>query len=156
MASTTKARVTLGKRPDTIHRTVSAQLPEGGEVMLGIDYKNRTRTQYGELLDSRMKEAQQADEAKRAEAEAYEVRRRAQRMEDEPLPPLPGPSSAETQRITRDATARHILDIATGWDLPEPFDLDNVTQLCDELPGLASAIVDDYRVAIIEGRRGNF
>jgi len=134
--ATNKARVVLGKRPATIRRTVTADLPEGGEGMIEVDFRYRTRQEYGKLLDDRMAAAQSVDGA-RAEAG------------DGPL------TAGELQAVSVKATAEHILDIATGWSLPEPFDLEHVVQLCDELPGMATAIVDEYRMAIIEGRRGN-
>lgn len=144
--ATTKARVILGARPKTIRRTVTAPLPEGGDCMIDIDFTYRTRSEYGQLLDDRMSAAKAADAAREAAMAA------ALADSGQPLPPL---SSAEIQRLGRDATAAHILDIASGWGLPDPFDLEHVTQLCDELPGVAGAIVDEYRLAIIEGRRGN-
>ena len=144
--ATTKARVVLGKRPATIRRTVTAPLPEGGEGMIEMDFRYRTRQEYGQLLDSRMAAAKSAD-ADRAAASAAAVE-----AGDAVLPSL---TAGELQALSVKATAEHILDIATGWGLPEPFDLEHVSQLCDELPGLASAIVDDYRTAIVEGRRGN-
>lgn len=142
MATATKARVVLGKRPATIRRTVSAELPEGGEGMLEVEYRYRTREEYGQLLDARMVQAKNADHDRQASAE----------KDGQQLAPL---TAGELQALSVKATAEHILDIATGWVLPEPFDLEHVKQLCNELPGMASAIVDEYRMAIIEGRRGN-
>ena len=146
MATPTKARVVLGQRPATIRRTISADLPTGSTGIIDIDYRFRTRTDYGSLLDARMGAAKSAD-AERAAASAAAVA-----AGGDPLPPL---TAGELQSLSVKATAEHILDIATGWSLPEPFDLQHVQQLCDELPGVAAAIVDEYRLAIIEGRRGN-
>lgn len=144
--ATTKARVTLGKRPESFNATVSAPLPEGGEGLIEVSYRYRTRTEYGQLLDQRMQEAREADAVQEAAEKTAADRGQA-------LPPF---SAGDAEARKRDATARHVLDIATGWGLPEPFDLEHVTQLCDELPGMAAAIVDHYRQAIVEGRRGNF
>lgn len=150
MATTAKARVTLGKRPDKLRRTVTGPMPDGSDGLIEIDFKYRTRVEYGELLDRRMAEARASDEA----AAAAEAAKAAQVADGAP-PPMPASWATDAQRRSRDATAAHILDIATGWGLPEPFDLEHVTQLCDELPGMAAAIVDDYRAAVLEGRRGN-
>lgn len=146
MATSKAPRVVLGKPPATLHRVVDAFLPTGEPCSIPIDYVYRRRDEYGELLDKRMQAAHDADTARDAANAA------AIAAGGEPLPAL---SSADLQRMSVDATAAHILDIASGWGLPEPFDLDHVAQLCNELPGVASAIVDEYRAAIIEGRRGN-
>lgn len=146
MATTAKARVTLGKRPDKLRRTVTGPMPDGSEGLIEIDFKYRTRVEYGQLLDQRMAEARATDEAAAAAVDIAAVSAQ---------PPVPASWAADAQRRSRDATAAHIIDIASGWGLPEPFDLEHVTQLCDELPGMAAAIVDDYRAAILEGRRGN-
>lgn len=146
MATSKAPRVVLGKPPATIHRVVETFLPTGEPCSIPIDYVYRRRDEYGQLLDARLQAARAAD-AQREAASAAAVA-----AGDEPAPPL---TAAEIQRMSVDATADHILDIASGWGLPEPFDLAHVTQLCNELPGVASAIVDDYRAAIIEGRRGN-
>ena len=66
-----------------------------------------------------------------------------------------GTPDSTSQQATVAATAGYIMEIVDGWNLDEPFDLEAVTQLCDELPGMAAAIVDDYRAAVLEGRRGN-
>lgn len=42
-----------------------------------------------------------------------------------------------------------------GWNLDEPFALESVQQLADELPAAVAAIMDTYRSAITQGRLGN-
>lgn len=145
MATSNKARVTLGKRPETFSALVSALLPEGGEGTIEVTYRYRTRTELGALIDKRQADAEAADARSAAAAEAAKKR-------GEVAPPQ---TAADLQKMMRDVMATHILEIATGWNLPEPFDLQHVTQLCDELPGMARAIVDRYRDAIVEGRLGN-
>ena len=44
---------------------------------------------------------------------------------------------------------------ADGWDIAEDFSRPNVEQLCNELPGVAMAIIDTYRQAVSEGKLGN-
>lgn len=136
MSTTAKARITLGKRPDSFKLFVSALLPEGGEGTIEVTYRYRTRSEFGQLLDKRHADAQAADA--RATAEG-----------------APEKTAGEMHALMRDAMADHILEIAMDWNLPEPFDLAHVTQLADEFPGLARAIIDRYRDAIVEGRLGN-
>ena len=141
MSTTTKARVTLGKRPETFTAFVSALLPEGGEGTIEVTYRYRTRKEFGELLDQRM-----------AQAEAADAERQADLAAGKDVPAL---TAGDVQQSMVCATVDHILEIATGWNLPEPFEREHVTQLADELPGLARAIIDRYREAIVEGRLGN-
>lgn len=145
MATANRARVTLGKRPETFTAFVSALLPEGGEGTIEVTYRYRTRSEFGALLDKRQADAEAFDA--RAAAEAKAARDRGEQV--------PEKTAGDLHNMMRDAMATHILEIATGWNLPEPFDLQHVTQLCDELPGMARAIVDRYRDAIVEGRLGN-
>jgi len=42
-----------------------------------------------------------------------------------------------------------------GWNLDVDFNLANAQQLCDEMPAAAAKLMDDYRMACIEGRLGN-
>ena len=134
--------IVLGRRPEAIKATVMAALPDGTEGAIEMTYRYRTRTEFGELIDQRMEEARKADQVLQADGGG----------DDAPPPPF---SVAELQSRTLQATTQHILDIATGWGLPEPFDAAHVQQLCNELPGMASAIVERYRAVILEGRLGN-
>lgn len=133
------AKITLGKRPLNFKHTVKAQLPEGGEGSIEMLYKYRTRTEFGQFIDARLKDARDKDAAdEQATAE-----------------PAAAFSLTDVQTKTRDVNAAYIMDIADGWNIDQPFNLSTVTQLCDELPGLAQQIINDYRAAIIEGRLGN-
>ena len=145
------AKITLGKRPATIVRTVKAPLLDGTEGSMQVHYRYRTRQEWGELIDRRTAEARERNAARE---EADRTARSLQQLKDEPIPDTPF-SVATLQAETVAATAGYIMEIVDGWNLDEPFDLEAVTQLCDELPGMAQAIVDDYRAAITEGRLGN-
>lgn len=123
------AKIKLGAPPANIEHRVTASLPDGTEGEIGIVYKYRTRKQFAELLDKTFGAgaSQQAEPKNVAEATAAGLA----------------------------ANAEYIMQIATGWDLPEPFDRPHVEQLCDELPGVALAIMSAYRQAVTEGRLGN-
>ena len=51
--------------------------------------------------------------------------------------------------------AAYLLDVLDGWNLDETLTRDTAAQLCDELPGAATEIMEAYRLAIVEGRLGN-
>lgn len=137
------AKITLGKRPLNFKHTVKAQLPEGGEGSIEMLYKYRTRTEFGAFIDARLKDARDKDAAD------------AVADEQATAEPAAAFSLTDVQTKTRDGNAAYIMDIADGWNIDQPFNLSTVTQLCDELPGLAQQIINDYRAAIVEGRLGN-
>lgn len=137
------AKITLGKRPKNFKHTVKVQLPEGGEGSIEVSYKYRTRTEFGVFIDARLKDARDKDAADVVASE---------QATDEPVATF---SLTDVQTKTRDGNAAYIMDIADGWNIDQPFNLATVTQLCDELPGVAQQIINDYRAATIEGRLGN-
>jgi hypothetical protein len=51
--------------------------------------------------------------------------------------------------------AQRLLQSIDGWGLDVDFSQEAVKQLCDEMPGCAAAIIDDYKNAILDGRLGN-
>lgn len=130
-------KITLGARPKTFARAVTFPLPEGGDGVINMVYKYRTRSEFGAFIDALAAQAG--------------------------VPP-PKTGSAEDVHVSLQAilqagseqNAAYIMQIADGWDLPDhPFELGAVQQLCDELPGGALAIMSKYREAIVEGRLGN-
>lgn len=131
------AKIKLGARPETFQRNVKFQLLDGTEGSIGVIYRYRTRKEFGALTDALMAEV-------RADSE-----RAAEGAETQPI-------SLETVWAQAGAkNADYLLQIAQGWDLDEPFSRESIEQLSDELPAAVSAIVQEYRVAIIEGRLGN-
>ena len=141
------AKITLGKRPKSFKHKITVQLPEGTEGTIEVSYKYRTRTEFGKLIDTRMQEARERDEATKAAIQG-----------DDAAPDVAQEAAfslGEVQAKTRDSNAAYIMDIVDGWDIDKPFNLESVTQLCDELPGVAQAIINEYRAAIVEGRLGN-
>lgn len=133
------AKIKLGARPRTFQRNVKFQMLDGSEGSIGVIYKYRTRREFGALTDELMAEI-------RAENE------RASKDTGEPAEAI----SLETVWAQAGAkNADYLLRIAEGWDLDEPFTRESIEQLSDELPGAVTAIVHEYRTAIVEGRLGN-
>lgn len=130
------AKVTLGKRPKQIPKTITVQLPDGEVGTIGMVYRYRTRAEFGKLIDDM--------------AAAAGV-------------PPPGEDTPEAftfsmSRVMAQGTEKntdYILAIADGWDLDAPFDADHVRQLCDQLPSAAIGVMEGYREAVVEGRLGN-
>ena len=46
-----RARIKLGARPKTFKHKVTVAMPEGGEGVIEITYRYRTRREFGAFLD---------------------------------------------------------------------------------------------------------
>ncbi len=130
------SKVVLGARPKNFKKTLTVDLPEGGQGQIVISYLYRTRKEFGVLVD----ELTAAAGVPPPKSEAP----------DEVAFSLHAAISASVEK-----NAEYILRVADGWDLDAAWSLGTVRQLCDELPGAALAIIDTYRAAITEGRLGN-
>ena len=151
MSSTAKApRVTLGKRPETFTATVTGPMADGTTGAIDVTYRYRTRTEWGALLDQHAKDRAERDQAALHQYLAAVEKARAEGGE------VPGaPAAGKRQELEVEADARLVLDLAAGWDLPDPFTFDNIKQLADESPGIITAIIATFRTKVNEGRLGN-
>lgn len=128
------AKIKLGARPKNFNATVNVKLLDGTDGAIEMKFKYRTRTEFGAFLD---------------EIHAENGASTAASDED---------TSTLLKRAYETGVDRHagqIMRAAEGWNLDEDFSLENIKALCDELPGVAFAIMESYRVAITEGRLGN-
>jgi hypothetical protein len=129
------AKIKLGARPKTFKRVIKVALPEGEEGTIEVVYRYRTKTEFGKFLDEVLAAGQVTVQATDADGVTLAL--------------------ADALAKTRDANADYILRVADGWNLDAEFSRETVAQLCDELPGVALAIMDQYRTACVEGRLGN-
>ena len=129
------AKITLGKRPKSFKRAIKVPMLEGGEGTMEVSFVYRTRTEFGAFVDELLEAAQVVP----ASASDEDVKF----------------SLAVSLSKTRDTNADYIMRIVDGWNLDSEFSRAAVVQMCDELPGAALAIIDQYRAAITEGRLGN-
>lgn len=135
------AKIKLGARPKTFKHKLKVAMIDGQDAEIEMTYKYRTRSEFGAFLDELFASAK------------VEVK---DQSDDEVTLSL-----AEALAKTRDTNADYIMQVAEGWnvidqdDNPVEFSRDNVARLCDELPGVALAIINVYRSAVTEGRLGN-
>lgn len=130
------AKIKLGARPKTFPYTVTVPMPEGGTASVQMLFRYRTRSEFGAFVDNLVATARTAPPADQSpEAVLFSLR--------------------QALEHTRDTNADYILQIAEGWNLDEDFNLANLRQFCDELPGAAMAVIEAYRAALTEGRLGN-
>lgn len=127
------AKLKLGNRPKNFKKTVTVDLLDGTKGSIELVYKYKTRTEFGAFLDQMFADAG-VKPAVDADAKVL---------------------IAEIMEKTRNTNADYIMAVCEGWNLDEEFERDAVAQLCDELPGVANAIMETYRTAITEGRLGN-
>lgn len=123
------AKISLGKAPKTFTSTVRVPMLDGTEGTIECVFRYRTLTEYGAFIDGL-----------KADAGAGLA---------DPL------SLAETLARARNKNGQYLLQILEGWNLDQDLSPETAQQLCDELPGALTAIVDAYRAAVVEGRRGN-
>lgn len=139
------ASIKLGSRPKTFSRVVKFMDIDGStEQSIEVKYHYRTRKQFAEMTEKRIQAAlAEADAAEKEVAyrEAAEVKTRM--------------SVVDIADDSIKANADHLMDIMAGWDLDVPFDRSAVEELCDEYPGAAQAISQNYLAAIQAGHAGN-
>jgi len=126
------AKIKLGERPKSFKHTVKFPMIDGTEGSIACVFKYRTRTEFGEFIDGI--------------------------MEDAGLKPQPDGEKFSMKALmdkTAGANADYILQVLDGWNLDEELNHANVQQLANEIPSATTAIMEQYRVAITEGRLGN-
>jgi hypothetical protein len=138
------AKITLGKQPESFKRVVKFKMLDGSEGSIECDFKYRTKRAFGAFIDALVKDAagEQAEQAPALSSTATSDAEQAL-------------SLGQLMAKTVDKNADYLLDVLVGWNLDVRLSRDALTQLADELPGAASAIMDTYRIAITEGRLGN-
>ncbi|WP_412479915.1 phage tail assembly chaperone [Azonexus sp. IMCC34839] len=124
-------KVKLGARPESFKRTVKFPLIEGGEGAIDVTFIYRTKTEFGEFIDKIFAETKQERPAD-GEFGMREIMGKA-----------------------RDKNAAYLLEVIRGWNLDEPLNRETAEQFCDEFPGAAAEIMEQYRAAIVEGRVKN-
>ncbi len=136
------AKIILGKRPEFFKKAVKFPMLDDTIGIIECQYKYRTRKEFSEFVDARVKlELDAATAAAAAIAPA----------DDDGTGP---PMVLSTVRLN-EGRAAYILDILKGWNVEAELNLENVIQLVDELPAAAVAIIETYRLAVHEGRLGN-
>lgn len=126
------AKIKLGSRPKSFTRVVKFPMLEGGEGSIECVYKYRSRSEFGLFIDALV---ESAGAKPKDDGEKF--------------------SMADLMERTAGQNAKYIMDVLDGWNLDEDLTLANVQQLADELPGAATAIMEAYRSACVEGRLGN-
>lgn len=143
------AKIVLGQRPEKFTRAVKFALLDNSTAWINVDFKYRTRSEYGAFVDESVERSKQAAEAavKRV-MDAADLAADAGYVEKFPgMKDVLEKSSAENVEF--------LLEVVTGWNLDAPLGRESIVQLVDEYPQAALAIIESYRLACTEGRAGN-
>jgi hypothetical protein len=127
------SKIKLGARPKNFERTVTFPMLDGTTGSIKVNYKYRTRSEFGQFIDEIIAAA--------GEKKAQD--------DDEKF------SMAALMEKTAGSNADYVMRVIDGWNLDEDLTRENVQQLADELPAAVNAIMETYRSAITEGRLGN-
>lgn len=129
--------IKLGINPKEFRKHVKLVTLDGTEDTILINFKYRTRQQFAQLLDEH-----RAEDKMTLEADMKKVNDESNTVEQMYL------DSTKKQ-------AERVLQIASAWDLVEPFDVDHLMQLENEFPGALPAIRNMYQASVAEARVKN-
>ena len=125
------AKIVLGKRPESFKQVVTFPMLDDTEGAIECEFKYRTKKEFGEFTDRMFRDAGESA-------------------------PADGKFSlTDLMGKTVDKNGEYLMEVLRGWNLDEKLSLDSASQLANELPAAASAIMNAYRSAIVEGKRGN-
>lgn len=130
----------FGAQPKDFKRTINVVTVDGKVLDLNITFQYRTKKEFAALAD---------DGIRKAKAE-FETTSDENTVE----------SVSETfwselyERVGKNS-AEHVLKIATGWDITDDFNEENLMRLENEFPGSLKAISESYAKAVSEERTKN-
>lgn len=130
------AKIQLGNPPTSFPATVKFTLLDGSASEIKVQFRYRTREEFAAFMDQLYPALYAAPAA------------------DAAPPALPSSmQQSATEGIGRDAD--HVLGALVSWDLEDELNRENVFRLADRYPAAITAITEDYRKAVTEGRAKN-
>lgn len=133
-------KIKLGARPKAFKPfPVKFELPDGGEGVIQTTYKYRTKSEFGQLLDTML------------------GRKKGEIAEGAAGTAEPGVEFSWEKLFAENAEAGadYLLDCIEAWDLGEPLSREVLLQLGDECPAAVAALMASYAGACRDGRLGN-
>lgn len=130
------AKLTL-KAPPTFKGKVQIPVAGGAAMEVVLDFKHRTREELD--LHLAAARARVAPPVAAAPVEGQDA-------------PVEAPKRRE---ITMDDEVADVMDVATGWDLDEPFNAENVRTMLNNYHRASWAIGMAYMVELTQAREGN-
>lgn len=137
----------LGSNPKEFIKSVEIVLLNEKVDYLNVTFVYRTRKEFAELLDLRKAEDKAALEKQLDfEKNASEEEKKSQDAKYT----VTGMYLDHAKK-----SAERVLQIAKGWDMVEPFDVEHLMLVEDEFPGVMQAIENKYQKSIAEARVKN-
>lgn len=152
------AKIKLGNPPKSVSKELKIPQLDGSIGTIKVDYKYRTRKEFAEFVDGMTAAIKAEGEAMIAAAQAAVKAAEEAAKAGAPVEPQKldfGPTQTEQNDKKAQNQAAYIMGCVLGWDLDIAFDREAVDQLIDEIPQAADAIIQSYREAMQDGRRGN-
>ena len=128
----------LGKAPVNFKRAVLIDMFDGSQDSIEMTFKYRSRTEYAKLMDDVIFAAKNKN--------IVSDDKTAADKQDTFLSLL-----SEQDELSVD----YVLQIAEGWDLSNEFNKATLKEIKNKFPGAIEAIIEAYRVSILEGRLKN-
>lgn len=154
--------------PITFWAPVAIPTSEGKELEISFLFRHRTRKEQARLAEERIDRARErfaaaqaaeASEKARQDAERKAAADAARERGEEPPSAALFPSTPKlVEQVLEEMaeSAEGILEIAEDWNVDgHPFNVENLTQLCDLHGAAANTISVAYRDALAKGRLGN-
>ncbi len=140
--------------PITFDREVSIPTPSGKPLKVTFTFRHRTREEMAEMTErytekARAQYVEVQDEIRREKAAREEAEARGETY----LPPPRKLVEGVAEALRSDVEA--VMDAATGWNLHQEFNEENLTKFFRLYSQAAVTIATDYRVSMNEGRLGN-
>lgn len=130
----------FGAQPKDFKRTINVVTVDGKVLDLSITFQYRTKKEFAVLADEGIRKAK-ADFEKASDEDAI------QNVSDSFWSEL-------YERVGKNS-AEHVLKIASGWDIEDEFNEENLLRLENEFPGALKSISESYAKAVSEERTKN-
>ncbi|MES2349148.1 MAG: phage tail assembly chaperone [Pseudomonadota bacterium] len=135
--------IKLGMNPKEFRKHVKIVTLDGSQDAILVTFKHRTRQQFAQLIDERGAEDRALEKAK------------DEALKNSKPETAAAPIYEQLYLEATKFTAERVLQIASGWDLVEPFDVEHLMQLENEFPGSLQAISNLYQASVAEARVKN-
>lgn len=129
-------KVVLAAPPASFPLPIKFRDLDGSEVAIEGEAKYRTREEFGALIDTVYSDAP-ADPGAKAVAPVVNT-------------------AQQQQAATCKANGQYLHAILLGWNLDRPFTEAECIKFAGERPAGVQAFISGYRIAITEGRLGNW
>lgn len=124
--------IKLGNTPKTFKKSVvKFRMPDGSNGVINAVFKYRTRTQFGEFLNTVFADA------------------------GEKAPEGETPDFEKLFAATKDKNADHLILALDSWDVDAELTLDSLKLLSNEIPAASIALMEAYNNACTQGKLGN-